>query len=269
MLAWAAMETMVLDDKWALPGVSRDTDTAGSAKPAAPTIAVGSAEPAAPTLSGLSAPSAKPAEPEASTEAAPRAEKAASAGTGLNLLSIAVGVVGLAALGVSLWVYADTQRELKRVSTDIAQIRVSLELFGKHRSGGGTAAVDATSLADIANRLALLEANQRLGGNASTAPAALPAIAGDSAPTEAAANGGDCLPSGMRFMVSAGDNYPVCGSTGSVAIAAVDAGYITLGDGTVIAQGATVGLPGTKCMVGLLPSEGDAITGFAEIRVTC
>lgn len=264
------METTALDEKWALPGVSRDSDTAGPVNPVAPTIAVAQAqpaEPAKPSEAAKPAQPAKPPEPEASDGAAPRADKTAPRGGGLNLLSLAVGVVGLAALGVSLWVYADTQRELKRVSTDIAQIRVSLELFGKQQSGGGTAAVDAAGLTDIANRLALLEANQRLGGAATTAPAALPAITGDSA--AAATNGGDCLPSGMRFMVSAGDDYPVCGSTGSVAIAAVDDGFITLGDGTVIAQGATVGLPGTKCMVGVLPSEGDAITGFAEIRVTC
>ena len=185
---------------------------------------------------------------------------------GFNVLSLGVGVVGLAALGVSLWVYADTQRELRRVSTDIAQIRLSLELFGKQASGG-VAPADSADLADIANRLALLEANQRLGGATAPAPAALPAIGAGSAAT--AASDGDCLPSGTRFMVSAGDNYPVCGSSGAVAIAAVDNGYITLGDGTVIAEGATVGLPGTQCMVGVLPSEGDAITGFAEIRVTC
>ncbi len=241
------METTALDDKWALPGVSRDSDTAGPAKPAT---------------------AAAPAKPVAPAEAASRPDKTMSRGSGLNLLSLAVGVVGLAALGVSLWVYADTQRELKRVSTDIAQIRVSLELFGKQQSGGGTASLDAASLSDIANRLALLEANQRLGGAATTAPAALPAITGDS-PAAATSDAGDCMPSGTRFMVAAGDSYPVCGSNGSVSIAAVDNGYITLGDGTVIAQGATVGLPGTKCMVGVLPSEGDAITGFAEIRVTC
>ncbi|MBU1305229.1 MAG: hypothetical protein KKF33_06890 [Alphaproteobacteria bacterium] len=237
-----------MDDKWALPGVSRDQIDLDPAKPAAqPSAAAAAVE--------------LVVEPEIPADKAQRRN-------GASLWSLAVGAVGLVALGVSLWVYADTQRELKRVATDIAQIRVSLELFGKQQSGGAAASGAATSLTDIANRLALLEANQRLGGAASSSPAALPTIGGDSN-AAAAGNGEDCLPSGMRFMVAAGDSYPVCGTTGSVGIAAIDNGYITLSDGTVIAEGATVGLPGTACMVGVLPSEGDAVSGFAEIRVAC
>ena len=252
MLAWAAMETRALDDKWALPGVSRESDGASPTGPVAATKSVAAPKPVA-------------AEPPAEPKKAPPEKPAVRAG-GLNLFSLGVGVVGLAALGVSLWVYADTQRELKRVSTDIAQIRVSLELFGK-QAGGAATSTNSADLADIANRLALLEANQRLGGTAGAAPSALPALASE--PSAAASNSGDCLPSGTRFMVTAGDSYPVCGTSGAVSIAAVDSGFITLGDGTVIAEGATIGLPGTQCMVGVLPSEGDAITGFAEIRVTC
>ena len=97
----------------------------------------------------------------------------------------------------------------------------------------------------------------------------MPALPGEAASTGAVATGGDCLPPGTRFMVSAGDSYAVCGTTGSVEIAGVDDGFITLGDGTVIAQGGTVGLPGTQCMVGLMPSDGGGISGFAEIRVVC
>lgn len=70
-------------------------------------------------------------------------------------------------------------------------------------------------------------------------------------------------------MVAAGDSHAVCGTSGSVAVAAVDDGFITLADGAVIAQGATVGLPEPNCMIGLVPSDGGGISGYAEIRVVC
>lgn len=186
-----------------------------------------------------------------------------------NILSFVVGLVGIAALGATAWVYAETQREIIRMSTDIAQIRVSLDLYGQ-RSGTAPVATGDHNLLDLSNRLAILEQSWRGAAPAATsAPSSLPTLPGAAAPSGAVANGGDCLPTGTRFMVSAGDNYTVCGTTGSVAIASVDDGFITLGDGTVIAQGGTVGLPGTQCMVGLLPSDGGGISGFAEIRVVC
>lgn len=184
------------------------------------------------------------------------------------VLTFVVGLVGVAALGATAWVYAETQRDIARVSTDIAQIKLSLELFGRQQPVAATSDdADAASLLDLSNRLAILESNWRGGAAApavvpSTQPA-LPQVEG------AVANGGDCLPTATRFMVSAGDTYPVCGTTGSVSIAGVDNGFLTLGDGTVIAQGATVGLPGTQCMIGMLPSDGGSISGFAEIRVVC
>ena len=190
-----------------------------------------------------------------------------------SLLSLAVGVIALVALGATAWLYAETQREIKRVSTDIAQIRLSLELFGKQQAAAGTDTADGTAdssaddLLALSNRLALLEASQ---ASAPPAPTSLPALpAGAAAAGGGAASGEDCLPVGTRFMMAAGDSYPVCGTTGVVAIAAVDNGYVTLSDGTIIAQGGTVGLNGTQCMLGVMPSEGDGLSGFAEVRVSC
>ncbi|MBS3850047.1 hypothetical protein KD146_15200 [Devosia sp. BSSL-BM10] len=185
-----------------------------------------------------------------------------------NLVSMAVGVIGLAALGASAWVYAETQRDIRRVSTDIAQIRVSLELFGRQQGAGSSAASDDGALLDLSNRLAVLEAEQRMGG-AATALSSLPGLPSATAETPTIATGGDCLPVGMRFMVSAGDVYPVCGTSGTVGIAAVDDGYITLSDGTIIARGGTVGLPNTQCMLGVVPSDGGGVSDYAEIRVVC
>ena len=201
-------------------------------------------------------------------EAPPRGDR----GRALSLLvGLVGGVVGIAALAASAWIYASTQRDILRLSTEIAQLRLSLDLY--MQQGGGTAAASTGGdmLLDLSNRLAILEENWRSGPVSAAAvpassPAALPATP---ATGEAAATGGDCLPPGTRFMVAAGDRYPVCGTSAVIEIGAVDEGYISLMDGTVIAQGGNIALPGTGCMVGVVPMEGGTISGFAEIRVTC
>lgn len=182
-----------------------------------------------------------------------------------NLLSFVVGLVGIASLGASAWVYSDTQREIVRLSTDMAQLRLSMELFGRQQ--GTPSGTDSAALTDLGNRLAILEESWRNGPAA--VPTPTPIAAPAAAPAAAAAEGGDCLPSGTRFMVAAGDRYPVCGTGAVVEIGSVDDGFISLADGTVIAQGGNIALPGSACMIGLVPSDGAAISGYAEIKVTC
>lgn len=177
------------------------------------------------------------------------------------MLGFAVGLLGLAALAASAWVYSETQRDIVRLSTDIAQLRVSLELFGRQQ--GTPSGTDSASLADLANRLAILEENWRGAPAPAASLPALPATA--SAPSA----GGDCLPTGTRFLVAAGDRYPVCGTAGTVEIGAVDNGFISLGDGTIIAAGGNIGLPGSACMIGVVSAGEDGMTGYAEIKVTC
>lgn len=224
------MESDTVADKWTLTDVSREYERRTATEAAAFETPFGS---------GGRAPK-------------PRSE----------LLSMVVGLVGLAALGASAWVYADTQRDIKRLATDIAQIRVSLELFGRQQASASPAAAGSDAdLQALSNRLALLEANGRSAG--ATPAAALPA------PTGQAAAGGDCLPLGTRFMMAAGDSYTVCGTTAMVSIAAVDNGYVTLGDGSIVAQGGAVVVPDTQCILGVMPAEGDGLSGYAEVRVTC
>lgn len=184
-----------------------------------------------------------------------------------NVLSFVVGMVGIAAIAASAWIYSDTQREIMRLSTDIAQLRVSMELFGRQQ--GTPSGTDTSTLTDLANRLAILEESWRNGPVAAPA-ATLPALPAATPATPATtAEGGDCLPSGTRFMVAAGDRYPVCGTGAVVEIGSVDDGFISLADGTVIAQGGNIALPNSSCMIGVVPSDGAAISGYAEIRVTC
>lgn len=183
-----------------------------------------------------------------------------------TVLSIVVGLVGVAALASSAWVFTQTQRDINRLSTDIAQFRLSLELFG--RQLGTPSGTDEASLQDLSNRIAILEDNWR-NAPPSAATAALPAPAAAPATASPNTNPGDCLPTGTRFLVTAGDRYPICGVAGSVEIGSVDNGFISLADGTVIASGGNIGLPGTACMIGVVSAGEDAMTGYAEIKVTC
>lgn len=190
---------------------------------------------------------------------------------GQALLSFVAGLVAVGAIAAAAWVYADTQRDLRRLSTEMAQIRVSLELFNQQLATPGTAAAPAgDALLDLGNRLAILEESWRNQSAAAPAPGTLPPLPGSAAaPAAAAASGDDCMPPGTRFLVTGGDNYPICGSGAEVNISAVEAGYVALADGTTIPNGGNALLRGTTCTVAVVSSGADGMTGYAELRVSC
>ncbi|ODT71003.1 MAG: hypothetical protein ABS75_09700 [Pelagibacterium sp. SCN 63-23] len=169
-------------------------------------------------------------------------------------------IVGLAALGASVWFYAEMRKDILRLSTDMAQLRVSLDLYARN---GGSSSADGGALADLGNRLAILEQNWR--GNAVPVPEAAPSVQNDTT----AAQGEDCLPVGMRLLVAAGDKYAICGQDAEVEVGIVDNGYIALSDGSVIPSGGMLPLPGTSCNVGVTSGGDEGLTGYAEIRVNC
>ena len=84
-----------------------------------------------------------------------------------TILAFVVGLVGVAAIGANAWTYSETQRDLSRLSTDIAQIKLSLALFGQQQAVQPAAVEpapsDNTALTDITNRLDILEQNWRTG----------------------------------------------------------------------------------------------------------
>lgn len=206
-----------------------------------------------------------PEKREAMSASATPKRRRLRAGTALGGVAT---VVGLVALGASAWVYTEMQREMLRFSTEMAQLRLSLDLYVQRDAAAPVAetaaAVDDTALLALANRLAILEQNWR--GVSGAAPAAVPAASG---PTASAESDGDCLPSGMRLLVAAGDVYPVCGTEATIEVMNVSNGYISLTDGTTVASGGTVPLTGTACMIAVTSGGDEATTGFAEIRVSC
>ena len=175
-----------------------------------------------------------------------------------GLVALGAILFGLSAFAFSGWVYVEGQREIVRLSTELAQLKVSLDLYA--RSGASSA-----GLTDLTERLTELE--QAARSNAVPMPSA-PANAADSAaaPTP---SGEDCLPEGMRLLVAAGDSYPICGQAAEVTVSFVDNGYITLSDGTSVASGGTTPLPGSACTLAVTSGGDEGLTGYAEIRVTC
>jgi hypothetical protein len=175
-----------------------------------------------------------------------------------GLVALGAILFGLSAFAFSGWVYVEGQREIVRLSTELAQLKVSLDLYV--RNGGGSA-----DLTDLTERLTELE--QAARSNAVPMPSA-PANAADSAaaPTP---SGEDCLPEGMRLLVAAGDSYPICGQAAEVTVSFVDNGYITLSNGTSVASGGTTPLPGSACTLAVTSGGDEGLTGYAEIRVTC
>lgn len=204
----------------------------------------------------LAGPSSENAAPPVGTMARP-------ARRGTMILGIAASLVALAALGIAAWTYAEARRDMLRLSTDIAQLRLSLDLYAQ-RSGNAAGTAGSDQLSDLANRLALLEQAWRDG-------AATPAANNTaSASTPAGATpGAECLPPGMRILVAAGDRYPICDNSASIAVGGVDNGYVTLADGTTIPSGGTMPLGTTGCMVAVTSGGDEGLTGYAEIRVSC
>lgn len=181
------------------------------------------------------------------------------------IFTFVVGLIAVVAIAASAWVYSETQRDLNRVATDIAQIRLSLQLFGQQRPGD--IAVPASDrLQDLSNRLAILEQNWR-GQAPATGAAALPATPG--AATSATGPQTDCIPQGTRFLVAAGDSYPICGTSAVVAVTEVAATYVSFTDGLIITAGGNALLTGTKCTLAVVSSGADGMTGYAELRVGC
>lgn len=185
-----------------------------------------------------------------------------------------LAVVGLA---ISLFALTEARRDLMRVSTDIAQLKVSLDLFSRQIQGAGPG---GQSLVDLSNRLLILEESWREGQRGQLPPAGgAPAVGAvpDPASPPAGADGAgvanspldECIPSGTRFLAMPNDSYPVCGTGEKIALTTIGSGSVVLADGTAIVAGNSAPLNGTACTVAVLSAESDGVAGFAELRITC
>lgn len=182
-------------------------------------------------------------------------------------LSVASIIVAIGVAGAAATLHIANQNELMRLSTELAQLRVSLDLYAR----GSNASAGSQQISDLAERLAALEERQTSAPAPVSALPALPApqIPPTSAPAANASASDDCLPAGMRLLVTTGDSYPICGQSAAIDVSLVDSGYITLVDGTIVPSGVAVPLPNSTCTISVTSSGDEGLTGYAEIRVTC
>lgn len=193
----------------------------------------------------------------------------------LSVVSVLLGLLGLVA---AYLVWTDYQGELRRISSELAQMKVSVQLLAQRPvvtepSAAEPASVenaDARAIEELATRIAALEEAAKAPVVASTAPvsaddttalAALPPAEGEAAPEE-----GDCIPQGTRFVLTPGDGFKICGVTASLTLNEVGEGVADFAGVGPVMQGSMGKLNGSACSVSLLSSMVD---GFAEIRVTC
>lgn len=193
----------------------------------------------------------------------------------LSVVSVLLGLLGLAA---AYLVWTDYQGELRRISSELAQMKVSVQLLAQRpvATEPGTAEpapvedADAKAIEDLTTRIAALEEAAKAPAMASTAPAsaddttvlaALPPAESEAAPEE-----GDCIPQGTRFVLTPGDGFKVCGATASLTLQEVGEGIAEIAGVGPLTQGTTGKLNGSSCSVALLSTMVD---GFAEVRVSC
>lgn len=174
-----------------------------------------------------------------------------------GLMAFAAVLFGIAAFAFSGWIYSQNRQEILRLSTELAELRISLDLYT--RNGG-----EDGSLAALEGRLSEIE--EAMAGSSVPMPTT---AAAPPAADPASSDQGDCLPVGMRLLVAAGDAYAVCDQPGSVDVSVVDNGYITLSDGTSVPSGGSMPLPGSPCMIAVTSGGDEGVTGYAEIRVSC
>jgi hypothetical protein len=176
--------------------------------------------------------------------------------------------VGLVALAGSVIVQMHGTAQRARLAEEMAQLRLSVEQLTQQT---GELAVDiddgtAEGLLALQERMDRLEAEWETVEE--TAAAGVAAGPGDNAarvvdpswPTE------DCIPTGTRFMATAGEPIPICQTPVVINVSAItDETVLVDGAGTIVENGFGV-LPGTDCTVTAFSAD---IQGFAELRVNC
>jgi hypothetical protein len=184
----------------------------------------------------------------------------------IRILGALAIVLGLAAMAGSYWVWTDYKNEFRRMSSELAAMKVSLALVAQRPPSASFAApADAGSadqIADLKNRLAILEGvwrNPSPGNSQPTPqPGATPPGAGPVT---------DCIPAGTRFLLTPNDTYPVCQTHESLTLLSVAEGEVVLDKLGPVPQGGIVKLGASNCSVSVLSALPDG--GFAEVRVSC
>jgi hypothetical protein len=186
----------------------------------------------------------------------------------IRILGALAIVLGLAAMAGSYWVWTDYKNEFRRMSSELAAMKVSLALVAQRPPSASFAApVDASSadqIADLKNRLAILEGVWRNPSSGISQPTPTPAPGGQP-PGDGPKT--DCIPAGTRFLLTPNDTYPVCQTHETLTLLSVAEGEVVLDKFGPVPQGGIIKLGASNCSVSVLSALADG--GFAEVRVSC
>jgi len=210
---------------------------------------------------------------------------------GRSPLLIATGVLIVSAIAVSAWLHSDTRTAQQETVSEIAQLKLSLELYGRQYTASATSMSELNAtLKGLESRLTGLEANLRA---LSTTPeesvdaleqrlSALEETQFDdiveqtmvpkpSPPPQQSAPQGDsnCVSQNSPFLVASGDIFPVCGTSGWVAVADVGEQRISFSDGSAAYVGRSVPLGGTNCTLTVRSANAAWLAGYGELQVDC
>jgi hypothetical protein len=185
-----------------------------------------------------------------------------------RIIPFLAAFVGLVALAGAVIVQMHSTAERARVAEEMARLRLSVELLTQ-QTGELAADVDdgtAEGLLALQERMDRLEAQWETVEEAAvagiaTSPADNTArVVDPSWPTE------DCIPTGTRFMATAGEPIPICQTPVVISVSAItDDTVLVDGAGTIVENGFGA-LPGTGCSVTAFSAD---VQGFAELRVNC
>ena len=217
-----------------------------------------------------------------------------------RVISLLAALVGLIALAGAVLVATNGDLERRQLATQIAQLKTGMALTNQRApdaaspSSASLPAIDdmASSIKQLEARIGTLEAtiasqasalaaapaasssSASSSGSASTEensvamlqPSEMPSQSANPAALSADGPTKDCIPLGTRFMVKAGDNFPICKTKVVVKVAGVSDGLATLIGAGDIAAGATVPLSVAGCQAMVISAD---LSGYAELRVTC
>ena len=211
---------------------------------------------------------------------------------GRSLLRVLVpGVLVLSAIAIPAWFYSETRNTQQDSASEIAQLKLSLELYGRQYTASATSMAELnatlkgleTRLAGLEENLATLSAKpgesvdaleQRLSALEDTqfddfveeTVVPEPSPAPQAAASESRSN---CVSQNSPFLVAAGDIFPICGTSGWVAVSDVGQQRISFSDGSAAYVGRSVPLGGTNCTLTVRSANAAWLAGYGEVQVTC
>jgi hypothetical protein len=199
------------------------------------------------------------------------------------LVPYLAAVVGLIALGGAIWLDRQNQERFAAIATELSGLRadVGAALAEARKPAPAPApakADDGTvdALLALQTRIAALEEAARAAAAAPVPDAAAPATTG-SVPVSGQSSGPlktqladspttDCIPLGTRFLMTAGDSYPICRTPEVVKVSDVTMEGIVLAGGKAVSAGASTTLKFGDCTLAVLSTD---LNGFAELEATC